>query len=274
MLNIKKCNLFLISTVFVLLLVSILVGIKVLFSNMHGLEWGSVTDWFSAISTLAGSLASFGTLYIAYKAFKKAPEWINKKIDEDALSLCTDTHFILIEKISESATRIKSVMANNGGKPFSKPIQVVASHQGRLHKSETQKNWKEFCSVYEFNGFVQLAKAQILLTRNLRRFEFMGWVYNKEKLDVIHKINNSINSILLVRAEINLVLSAIVKDSKQFNISIGDSDIINNLNIVARKLTPLEENINKNIKILCNNLDSYKNFSGDFFSYFENISST
>lgn len=79
MINIKRCNLFLISTVFVLLLVSILVGIKVLFSNMQGFEWGSVTDWFSAISTLAGSLASFGTLYIAYKAFKKAPEWLSHK---------------------------------------------------------------------------------------------------------------------------------------------------------------------------------------------------
>ncbi|MFZ8710376.1 hypothetical protein ACO1Z0_23425, partial [Escherichia coli] len=79
MLNIKKCNLFLISTVFVLLLVSILVGIKVLFSNMQGFEWGSVTDWFSAIATLAGSIASFGTLYIAYKAFQKAPEWLSQK---------------------------------------------------------------------------------------------------------------------------------------------------------------------------------------------------
>lgn len=272
--NIKNINIFLISTVFILLLIVILVGIKVLFSNMQGFEWGSVTDWFSAISTLAGSLASFGTLYIAYKAFKKAPEWINKKIDEDALSLCTDTHFILIETISESAKRIKNIMASNEGKPFSTPIRAVASQQGRLSTPESTKRWKEFCSIYEFNGFAELAKAQIKFTRNLRRFEFMGWVYNKEKKDIINSINNSITSILLMRSNASLPLSVIAKDSKQFNLNVGDSDIINNFNITLHKLNPIEESINNNIKILCDNLDRYKNFSGDFFNYFENISST
>lgn len=113
MLNIKKCNLFLISTVFVLLLVSILVGIKVLFSNMHGLEWGSVTDWFSAISTLAGSIASFGTLYIAYKAFQKAPEWLDQKKYNIAHEIIEQSIYSNLQKVRTTSQHLKILFTAN-----------------------------------------------------------------------------------------------------------------------------------------------------------------
>lgn len=39
------------------------------------MEYGSLSDWVS-------SLCSFGTLIIAYKAYKAAPKWISKKENE------------------------------------------------------------------------------------------------------------------------------------------------------------------------------------------------
>ncbi|WHU86701.1 hypothetical protein [Pantoea agglomerans] len=40
---------------------------------------GNLSDWISAMST-------FGTLIVAYMAFKSAPKWIHQKMDEQALN--------------------------------------------------------------------------------------------------------------------------------------------------------------------------------------------
>lgn len=115
MLNIKKCNLFLISTVFVLLLVSILVGIKVLFSNIQGFIKmdSSISDWISAISTLAGAIASFCTLYIAYKAFQKAPEWLDQKKYNIAHEIIEQSIYNNLQKVRTTSQRLKLLFNEN-----------------------------------------------------------------------------------------------------------------------------------------------------------------
>ncbi len=40
---------------------------------------GNLSDWISSLST-------FGTLIVAYMAFKAAPKWIHQKMDEQALN--------------------------------------------------------------------------------------------------------------------------------------------------------------------------------------------
>ncbi|MEN3752512.1 hypothetical protein ABC733_06705 [Mangrovibacter sp. SLW1] len=73
-----KVNRILIGLVIVLLLVAIIVFANVLLNQYKGhvMEFGSVSDWLSALST-------FGTLIVAYMAYKKAPEWILRKRTED-----------------------------------------------------------------------------------------------------------------------------------------------------------------------------------------------
>ncbi|WP_157037505.1 hypothetical protein [Erwinia piriflorinigrans] len=47
------------------------------------MEWGSVSDWIS-------SLSSFGTLAVAYMAYKAAPDWINRKNIEDGSKIAQE----------------------------------------------------------------------------------------------------------------------------------------------------------------------------------------
>ena len=47
------------------------------------IELGSFSDWVSSLST-------FGTLIVAFLAYKKAPEWINQKMNEDAFSIAKE----------------------------------------------------------------------------------------------------------------------------------------------------------------------------------------
>ncbi|KEA51875.1 hypothetical protein DT73_13150 [Mangrovibacter sp. MFB070] len=69
-----KVNRILIGLVIVLLLVAIIAFANVLLNQYagHVMEWGSVSDWLSSLST-------FGTLIVAGMAYKKAPEWISQK---------------------------------------------------------------------------------------------------------------------------------------------------------------------------------------------------
>lgn len=75
----KKINMALVITVIVLFTVSIFTFLKVLFSDAKTLEWGSISDYISSIS-------SFGTLLVAYFAYKAAPQWIHQKQNEEGFN--------------------------------------------------------------------------------------------------------------------------------------------------------------------------------------------
>lgn len=77
MLNLTKCNLLLIGTVITLLLIAILVGIKILFSDSN-LDLGSLADWISSVSAI-------GTLGVAWLAYSKADDYIDKKLRKEEL---------------------------------------------------------------------------------------------------------------------------------------------------------------------------------------------
>lgn len=80
----KKTNFSLLAIIIVLFIVAILVLIKVLFLNVKGFEWGSVTDCVSAVCNMAMAGAA---VYAAYNA----KDWISPKIQHEGFkqaSMC------------------------------------------------------------------------------------------------------------------------------------------------------------------------------------------
>ncbi|MGM8809051.1 hypothetical protein ACS6LB_04090 [Enterobacter cloacae] len=75
----KKTNIALITIVSTLLIITCLVLVKYLLSDSKGFAWGSVSDWFTAICSLLSAVGTLGTLYVAFKALKKVPEWMAQK---------------------------------------------------------------------------------------------------------------------------------------------------------------------------------------------------
>ncbi|WP_208744530.1 hypothetical protein [Citrobacter portucalensis] len=98
--NLKKINSILISIVLLLLSIAILIGIKLLFSNAKGFEWGSVTDWISSLSTA-------GTLCIAFLAYRKAPEWMAQKHYDIAHNIIEDAIYNDLAKVRTSCLHLK-----------------------------------------------------------------------------------------------------------------------------------------------------------------------
>ncbi|CZY40041.1 Uncharacterised protein [Enterobacter cloacae] len=74
--ELKKTNFTLLGIIIVLFIVAVLAFIKVLFLNVKGFEWGSVTDWVSAACNLAMAGAA---VYAAYNA----KDWISPKIQHE-----------------------------------------------------------------------------------------------------------------------------------------------------------------------------------------------
>ncbi|MGG7524160.1 hypothetical protein ACQ3G4_22690 [bacterium BS0013] len=88
--ELRRLNLMLLGINIVLFIVAILVLIKVLFSGFKGFEWGSVSDWFSAIANI---IIAGAAVYAALQARK----WFKQKKYELAHSLARDLTFTLYE---------------------------------------------------------------------------------------------------------------------------------------------------------------------------------
>lgn len=105
--NLKKTNSVLLGINIFLFLVASLVFIKVLFLDVEGFEWGSVSDWFSTASSVL-------TTYIAYRAYREAPKWINQKQNDAGFGIVTtlmaeyDQQVLNIQRIHFDILTMKS----------------------------------------------------------------------------------------------------------------------------------------------------------------------
>ncbi|MBZ7674748.1 hypothetical protein [Klebsiella grimontii] len=97
--ELKNYNRIILAFTLVLFLLCMFVIFYAIKFNGVKIELGSISDWVSSLST-------FGTLIVAYLAYKKAPEWINQKMHEDAFSVAKkvilEDYPLLKEKIDNA----------------------------------------------------------------------------------------------------------------------------------------------------------------------------
>lgn len=107
----KTTNRLLTGLVIVLLTLVVLLLISTLYySTDKKMELGSLTDWISSLSTA-------GTLLVAYMAYRKAPQWLNQRMHEDALSMATsllfDDYANLNRKVIQTTAIIEHIKVMN-----------------------------------------------------------------------------------------------------------------------------------------------------------------
>lgn len=93
--NFKKLNHSLVITVIVLLWITILVLVKVLFSDYNGFEWGSVSDWISTGANIVMAIA-------AYKGFVIARDYFTDIIKKDGYDLVKRLQLDLIPNFKKN----------------------------------------------------------------------------------------------------------------------------------------------------------------------------
>jgi hypothetical protein len=177
----KRTNKILLSLVIILFVFAIIAFAKVVFNSMSGLEWGSVSDWVSTGSSVA-------TTYIAYLAYKAAPNWFKQKTYEAGFDHVNN----LISEYDSIEQNIQRLYWD-----------IISINTSNYHTSQT---WGEIetlayrvislkgnlLSCQRFNVFV-LPEAFRCLER-LKRFcdisyQLQGRLYMKddEKISEVHK---------------------------------------------------------------------------------------
>lgn len=119
MLSKKQKNIIIITSL-VIFFFECLYMINIWFSDSKGFEWGSVSDWLNTAGTL-------GTLFVAYLAYKKVPEWMAQKHYDIAYGIIEKSIFDDLPRIRSSSFHLQtciSVVLNNLKKTAGTGIQT------------------------------------------------------------------------------------------------------------------------------------------------------
>lgn len=167
----KKLNTALIITVIMLLIVAILVLIKVLFTDMKGFEWGSVSDWFSTAGTL-------GTLLIAWMAYRKAPEWISQKKHDSAFDIAKK---IIIEDLPELQELISTVSSQADNLIWQ--FEII---------SHDPKDFVTLEDCTQALALLHLPKVSPrTFKKELKKLRKLGWTMNEDAYQELEKMKQS-----------------------------------------------------------------------------------
>lgn len=133
------------------------------------MEFGSVTDWVS-------SLSSLGTLVVACMAYKAAPDWINRKNIEAGGDLAQ--HFINIQ-VEDALMEIDKAIFNL------EHLKKIANLENGFLKKRDNNIY-----ITEFNlSMENIAKSSKILNESLIKLHRFGWnfkdEFNEEILDFL-----------------------------------------------------------------------------------------
>lgn len=121
----------------IFLILLCLVFIKYILSDV---EWGSFTDWISALSTA-------GTLWVAYKAFKAAPHWFETKNNEVGFNHVS-AMMAESDEISSGLIRLYFDVLSVGDRPDNKK-QINLKIEEYAYKTLTLKRKLNSCKRWK-----------------------------------------------------------------------------------------------------------------------------
>lgn len=216
----------------------------------------SIADWVSATST-------FGTLVVAYAVYRKAPEWLGKKLDEESISLGIDIHFILHNDIANESIRIRNILYyNDKPAPFSTKLMEIFKLNKKSDLAKIKRLKSELIQNLENDAFSELAKYQIIFVKKLSLLKFMRWKPNDYNHFLIHQINGRIKEICLSRFNLTGLITPLLP-------MIESTTSLKDIYDTLEKIEHAEKIMIDSTKKLLIHIDEYKNQHGDVIDYFE-----
>ncbi|MFK0368927.1 hypothetical protein ACIQT3_01905 [Enterobacter sichuanensis] len=245
----RKTNIALISIVGVLLILAILVLIKVLFADVKGFEWGSFTDWLSAVGT-------FGTFIIAIIALMKVPDWMAQKHYDIAYTIIENAVYKDLSDIRTLSFRAKNtVLALT--KKIVEAVRIdgddvkIKSHIDELNQELENKNDEYHRLSYGIiNQLKSISRTNYDISEHAIEIENFVQKTTKEYDDIFTRIyialgeyENLYFSDKIAKdtfeKEINDIRHAAVKNNKQ---------LLDNVNKVYSQNLPIKYFINRKKK--------------------------
>lgn len=158
------------------------------FKDNKPLELGNLSDWISSLSTL-------GTLVIAYKAFKAAPNWLSQKFDEESLKTGLAINRIVKNEYKNTMSNIRHQLS---GFEISESIYTLWYYN---IYSPTEKNKKinesigKINSFMRFNIYSEILKINTKLENEITKLNMIEWHIIPEKNIILTALQKKIQTI-------------------------------------------------------------------------------
>ncbi|WMT13512.1 hypothetical protein [Serratia fonticola] len=195
------------------------------------MEIGSLTDWISSLST-------FGTFTIAYMAYRKAPEWLSQKFDEEYVKASLKINDILIPnviiacrnmlKIATVAPNIHMIYRYNYLEPKDYSLHV--------------KNVEKIKNYINKNHSELLDSSIDTLKKSIDKINYLGWDLIKSKkslINTVFEINN--NSVAKLREIKNISKNSLSEKNDGLFNPKTDIDRIKKIDVDSEKISVLED---------------------------------
>lgn len=230
--QLKKVNYAILVLIFILSLLLVYVLLKAIFFGNEKIEWGSVSDWISSLST-------FFTLVVAFKAYRAAPNWLNQKLDESALSQAT-------EIISRDLYRYRKLIE----KPYNEIANYVTLRD--LADEDQDPYLIDFIQGYKEldNTINEISELGIKIEGDFIALHKMGWVLEEEAYDKYKKLDASTNNLYSNYINLKRLISIYEK------LIIENQE--NNAHVIKEKIVKTSEL----------SFEKYQKFSDDFQCFF------
>jgi hypothetical protein len=230
----RKIDIFLIAIVAIYLCL-----VLPIFNKEHVMEFGNFSDILSALST-------FGTLCIAYIAFRKAPEWLHQKKNEDgyllAKELILDDYLNMYKKFRESTEKLREIQITLEYSP-DKISKAINTSECIKHIHSLKNNSMMFVD----------------LNHKISKLSKFGYNLKKEVLHYNNEFRSMYSELYTSNSTCWLVLKSYIEVEVTYHIDIEQKE-----NIISH----VAKTINLDLKIV-KKLQEFDNFCDDVLGYFD-----
>lgn len=139
---------------------------------------GNIADWFNTAGTL-------GTFAIAIMAYRKAPDWIRQRKDEDAFSIAS-------ELINESLPSVDAVVQTVSSSSFfiKDAIDFVEKRAMKLNEITDLETCMVNLRIWHDRDLFLIKEIQ-----SLNKLKRLGWYIKPEMLELFMKMRRELTQI-------------------------------------------------------------------------------
>lgn len=213
------------------------------------LEYGSVSDWVSSLSTAL-------TLLVAWKAYKAAPDWLKQKHVEQALELASK----LIESENDKLIKLKKDLFDTGGE-FSKSVRVCYRHHDNQRAHALSGKYKELIRDLS----LQIENTENIIDSLIRR----GWTLKSKYYEKYKTIDSELNG-SLVSSFVDLTYIAFLTEKQNIKSWEESFEKIPNQDISFNNFDQSIAKLNDILTEYTNSIKNEKMYLKDFFDINKN----
>ncbi|NNS06218.1 hypothetical protein [Erwinia sp. JH02] len=234
------------------------------FKDNKPLELGNLSDWVSSLSTL-------GTLVVAYKAFKAAPNWLSQKFDEESLKSGLSINRIIKVDYKNAVINLRNYLSTN---KITEDVHLLYYHNTLIHSERIKiinTSFNKIKFYLRFNICHEVSEVTNKLESEITKLNMIEWHILPEKNININSLHEKIKKIKKLEMKAKEIISVIFDQTETGFYNYKSQKIeIDNLENIRDEIISIEAEIHSLTREIIECIDEYGS-TKSFRSYFHRI---